>query len=183
MAAGRDDLRGVVGIELTVIAWLWARTVKCPNPACGAMMPLVRSFALSTKKAQGSLGRADPRPSREDGTFPSQNRKGQASRIVEDWPGNAKFRCLICSQASPDRHIKDEGIAERMGAQLLTWPSLPEGDGGRVYLSPTDDQIGASQTARPKRVPEEALADDPRNIWCVQYGLRKFVDLFRLHGS
>jgi putative DNA methylase len=31
----------------TVIAWLWARTVKCPNPACAAQMPLVRSFELS----------------------------------------------------------------------------------------------------------------------------------------
>ena len=40
------------GGEATVIAWLWARTVKCPNPACGAEMPLVRSFALSTKKGK-----------------------------------------------------------------------------------------------------------------------------------
>ncbi len=40
------------GGEATVIAWLWARTVPCPNPACGATMPLVRSFALSTKKGK-----------------------------------------------------------------------------------------------------------------------------------
>ncbi|MFS8968230.1 DUF1156 domain-containing protein, partial [Synechococcus sp. H55.4] len=38
--------------EATVIAWLWARTVKCPNPACGCQMPLVRSFQLSTKKGK-----------------------------------------------------------------------------------------------------------------------------------
>ena len=37
------------GGEATVIAWLWARTVRCPNPVCGAQMPLVRSFWLSTK--------------------------------------------------------------------------------------------------------------------------------------
>ena len=41
-----DDLDGG---EATIIAWLWARTVTCPNPACGARMPLIRSFALSTK--------------------------------------------------------------------------------------------------------------------------------------
>src|SRR5207237_7307157 len=44
MAAERRDLKGLLGQELTVIAWLWARTVKCPNPACGALMPLLRSF-------------------------------------------------------------------------------------------------------------------------------------------
>jgi putative DNA methylase len=38
------------GGEATVIAWIWARTVKCPNPACGCEMPLVRSFTLSKKK-------------------------------------------------------------------------------------------------------------------------------------
>ena len=38
------------GTEANVVAWLWARTVTCPNPACGAQMPLVRSFALSTRK-------------------------------------------------------------------------------------------------------------------------------------
>ena len=38
------------GGEATVIAWIWARTVRCPNPACGAHMPLVKSFWLSRKK-------------------------------------------------------------------------------------------------------------------------------------
>ena len=38
------------GGEATVIAWIWARTVKCPNPACGCDMPLVNSFDLSKKK-------------------------------------------------------------------------------------------------------------------------------------
>jgi adenine-specific DNA methylase len=44
------------GGEATVIAWLWARTVKCPNPACGCQMPLVRSFELSKKKGKGAHG-------------------------------------------------------------------------------------------------------------------------------
>ena len=38
------------GGEATVIAWIWARTVKCPNPACGCTMPLMHSFVLSKKK-------------------------------------------------------------------------------------------------------------------------------------
>jgi len=40
------------GGEATVIAWIWARTVKCPNPACGCEMPLASSFVLSKKKGK-----------------------------------------------------------------------------------------------------------------------------------
>ena len=68
------------GGEATVIAWLWARTVTCPNPACGAQMPLVQSFALSTKKGQGGLGRADRRPRREDGPLRGAGGHGDATR-------------------------------------------------------------------------------------------------------
>ena len=38
--------------EATVVAWIWVRTVKCPNPACGCEMPLIRSFYLSKKKGR-----------------------------------------------------------------------------------------------------------------------------------
>ena len=40
------------GGEATVIAWIWARTVKCPNPACGCTIPLTSSYVLSKKKGQ-----------------------------------------------------------------------------------------------------------------------------------
>lgn len=46
------------GDEAAVIAWLWARTVQCPNPACGTRMPLVRSFVFATK--QGKQVYAEP---------------------------------------------------------------------------------------------------------------------------
>ncbi|MDP9223873.1 MAG: DUF1156 domain-containing protein, partial [Actinomycetota bacterium] len=50
MAEERPDLKSLVGRELTVIAWLWARTIKSPNPAFGEVdVPLVSSFVLSTK--------------------------------------------------------------------------------------------------------------------------------------
>ena len=46
------------GGEATVIAWIWARTVKCPNPACGCEMPLARSFVLSKKKGKEAYGQS-----------------------------------------------------------------------------------------------------------------------------
>ena len=61
MLAERPDLKDKdkAGDGLNVIAWLWARTVKCPNPACGAQMPLVRHFDLSTKKTKQSIYRTN----------------------------------------------------------------------------------------------------------------------------
>ena len=66
------------GGEATVIAWLWARTVTCPNPACGARMPLVRSFALSTKK--GKEAWVEPIVDRTAKTVRFEVRTGRAGR-------------------------------------------------------------------------------------------------------
>src|SRR5690606_15945549 len=50
MARDRPDLKPYVGQQLTVIAWLWARTVKSPNPAFANVdVPLASTFMLSTK--------------------------------------------------------------------------------------------------------------------------------------
>lgn len=57
MAKDRPDLKEYVGEELTVIAWLWARTVKCPNPACGGKTPLVSSFSLSSRSSNRAFVR------------------------------------------------------------------------------------------------------------------------------
>jgi len=50
MAKERPDLKSYIGQKLTVIAWLWARTVKSPNPAFAKVdVPLATTFMLSTK--------------------------------------------------------------------------------------------------------------------------------------
>lgn len=66
MATDRPDLKDYIGQELTVIAWLWARTVKCANPGCGQRMPMLRSFWLSKKKGKETF--ADPIVDRDKGT-------------------------------------------------------------------------------------------------------------------
>jgi putative DNA methylase len=175
MAKARDDLKGLVNEELTIIAWLWARTVKCPNPACGATMPLLRSFALSTKK--GKEAWIEPIVDLHSKTVHFEVKTGEGKLPESSKIGRgAKFKCLVCSQATEEQYIKDEGTAERMGRQLRA--GVAQSNKGRVYLPPTADQGDTLEKARPKCVPEEVLADDPRNIWCVNYGLRKFVDLF-----
>jgi putative DNA methylase len=63
-----------------------------------------------------------------------------------------------------------------MGTQLMA--VVAEGRKGRVYVEPTRDQAETAESARPSWGPEQELANDPRNLWCIPYGLRRFRDLF-----
>jgi putative DNA methylase len=156
-----------------VIAWLWARTVKCPNPACGAQMPLARSFKLSTKKGKEVYVEPIVNPSVKTAEF--SIRFGKAAPESLKVGRGAQFRCLICGQVADDNHIKAEGVARRMSSQLMA--VVAEGTRGRFYLAPSQEQTAAAAANPPTR-PIGNLADDPRNIWCVGYGLTTFTDLF-----
>lgn len=159
----------------TVIAWLWARTVKCPNPACGARMPLVTSFRLSKKR--GRKAWVEPQIDRTAKTVRFTVKKGSGKPPDAPKVGRgAKFRCLVCGELAPGQHLKDEGTAGRMGTQLMA--IVTEGNAGRDYYSPTRDHIAVAAQAKPGWEPEGELAHDPRAIWCKLYGLTEFADLF-----
>jgi putative DNA methylase len=163
------------GGEATVIAWLWARTVKCPNPACGAMMPLVRSFALSTKA--GKQAWVEPIVDKKEATVHFKVKTGKG--IPPDPPKTgrgAKFKCLVCGEAAEGQHIKSEAMQGRMGAQLMA--IVAEGQNGRAYFAPADEHEKAAQKAKPGWKPVFPLAGDKRAIWCPLYGLDTFDKLF-----
>ncbi len=168
------------GSKAAVIAWLWARTVASPNPAAGgAHTPLVRSFVLSSKKGREAI----VVPVVENGGYRfavktegvgpdelARAKKGaKASR-------GANFTCLLSGVPVPAAHIKAEGMAKRMSARLMA--VVAEGKRGRVYLDPTAEMEEAAQRAEPEWRPEQDLSDDPRNVWCIPYGLSTFADLF-----
>jgi putative DNA methylase len=163
------------GTEATVIAWIWARTVKCPNPACQAEMPLVRSFELSTKKDKAAWIEPEIDHAEKKIRFKVCTGTGKAPAPPKTGRG-AKFRCLVCQQMASDAHIKAEGRAGRMAAKLLA--IVAEGVRGRVYLEPNAYHEQIAALAKPTWGPDEQLAHDPRNIWCVHYGLTHFRDLF-----
>lgn len=76
MAQDRPDLKPYVGRDLRVIAWLWARTVASPNPACkGAHVPLVHSFWLSARKGKEAYVR--PIVDRAGNTYRFEVRTGK----------------------------------------------------------------------------------------------------------
>src|SRR5205823_5290273 len=93
------------GNDATVIAWLWARTVICPNPACGVRLPLTGKFALSTRK--GAEAYVEPLVDRREKTVSFRVRSGSGAA-----PGTVNRRgatCIACGSAVPFEHLRKEG--------------------------------------------------------------------------
>lgn len=160
------------GQEHTVIAWIWARTVKCPNPACGCEMPLASSFELSKKKGK----EAYIQPIIEGRIIRYEVKYGKDVPKPPKTARGAKFMCIRCGEATTPDYIKDEAKEGRMGVALMA--IVAEGQNGRQYFSPNQEHISAVHVDKPEEYPTQELANDPRNIWCPIYGLNTFDKLF-----
>lgn len=178
MARGRPDLKPYVGRQLTVIAWLWARTVKSPNPAFAHVdVPLASTFMLSTKAGK----EAYVEPVIENGGYRFTVKVGKPKDAQRAKNGTklsrgANFACLMSGTPISGDYIKAEGRAGRMGARLMA--IVAEGERGRVYLAPTPTHEAAAREAKPEWKPETPLAPDPRALWTPPYVLTTYGDLF-----
>ncbi|WP_354635076.1 DUF1156 domain-containing protein [Planktothricoides raciborskii] len=161
--------------KLTVIAWLWARTVRCPNPACGCEMPLVRSFELSTKKGKEAWVEVENHKDTKDTKvrFTVKTGEGKAPEGTVSRKGAV---CVACGTPVGLDYVRFEGKAGRMGQQLMA--IVAEGDKGRIYLSPTEEQEKVAFSAKPTWKPETELVDNSRHMTPVIYGMTKHADLF-----
>jgi putative DNA methylase len=177
MAEERPDLKKYVGRQLTVIAWLWARTVKSPNPAFANVdVPLASTFMLSTK--MGKEAYVDPVI--EDGGYRFTVKVGKPKDADRMKLGTAAgkraaFRCLMSGVPVSYDHIREEGKAGRMGVKLMA--IIAEGDRGRVYLSPTQEMETIALSAQPTWKPETPLHGKCR-VNVSNYGLDVYADLF-----
>lgn len=163
--------------EATVIAWLWARTVKCPNPACGCQMPLIRSFQLSTKKGKETWVEPVIDRTQSPPVITFEVRSGEGIALDSPKTGRgATFQCLACGEPSTSKYIKAEGVAGRMDAQLMT--IVAEGDRGRLYLPPTPEHEQIAKNANPTWYPDAQISDDRRSMFTPLYGLTHFHHLF-----
>ena len=188
MVKERSDLAPLVGQKLTVIAWIWARTVKSPNPAFASIdVPLAASFMLCTK--QGKEAYVEPVIEGDSYTFKVKvgtpkdvegARRGTRAGKAQD------FMCLISGVPIQRTYIRQEGKAGRLGLRLMA--VVVDGPGGRVYLSPTEVQAAAALQAAKEPIIEEARStflsgSTPTRAMitggvCSAYGLSSWGHLF-----
>jgi len=164
--------------EYNVITWLWARTVRCPNPACGCQMPLVRSFVLSTKRS--------PRPY----SVPVIERNADGNTItgyevrygkpeIEGSMARSGATCVACGQFMPIKEIRKYGL-ENNGYQtkLIAIVADTGGRTGRQFLSPTEEQEQAGLQVVSSWQPNGEMPNNPRWFSPPLYGLTTYGQLF-----
>lgn len=177
MVAERPDLQSYLGEELTVITWLWARTVHSPNPAFSHVeVPLATSFILSSKVGK----EAYVEPVIENGSYRFSVKVGIPPETAKDGTKTsgrgANFCCLLSQTPISGDYIKEEGKAGRMGERLMA--IVAEGKRGRVYLSPTVEQEVTPCSADAHWRPAGDIPTRMTGGNCTPYGMTTWGDLF-----
>lgn len=163
------------GTKHTAIAWIWARTVKSPNPANPIEIPLVRSWWLSKKKGKEAWVHATV----VDGKMHYEVRndphgpKGDEDGTIKHGRGG---RSIVDGTPFTYDYIREEGRQGRLGAHLIA--IVAEGKRGRIYVTPTQDQADAANLERVDSGIDADVPTNPRWFSTPAYGLKKFSDLF-----
>lgn len=159
------------GTEATVIAWIWARTVKCPNPACGCEMPLARSFTLSKKKGNEHHVELEI----QDNQIQYHVKQGIANKI-EGTVNRKGATCACCGAPVGFEYIRSEAVSDRMNSQLIA--IVLESKNRRMYFSPDKINSKVAKIQPPSNPPTGELAHYPGHLNTKIYGLTYFHMLF-----
>jgi len=157
-----------------VIAWLWARTFRCPNPACGATIPMYSSPWLS--KRNGSERWLRPVRDGRLVTFEVGAGKEDPPPPTKVGVRGARFRCVACGEVASEAHLRSEAQAGRLGVQMLA--VVTDSGGVRAYLPASDDQVAAADLALPEVYPSEDLPDQALGFRVQLYGMHTQADLY-----
>jgi putative DNA methylase len=169
------------GKDATVIAWLWARTVRSPDPAAkGAMVPLVSSFMLSTKEGKKAWVEVVIDETAQDGwRFEVNTGALSAAREKELKAGSVNRSgggtCSLTNASMPFSYLRAQASAGGFSDRLMA--VVAEGSRSRTYLTPTAFQ---EQTARvkPPEAPPGEISHWPGRTNVVEYGMKTFASLF-----
>ncbi len=170
------------GNEANVIAWIWARTVTCPNPACGIEMPLVKSWWLGKKKGKEAYVMhqlvADlDHPSGKRVEYRIGHDLSQAPTKEEDGTVDRNgARCVNCGTVTPLSVIRQASRDSGLGSQLMA--VVAEGDRRRLYCPPTQDHVTAAYIGRPDSSPDALLPPQAPSFRVQAYGFKRWSDLF-----
>jgi putative DNA methylase len=174
MAAERPDLQPYVGQKLTVIAWLWARTVKSPNPAFSHVdVPLASTWEVSKKVGKEAWIEISCDRERQSYSFKV---KTSGDKHLSPTVNRRGTTCIMSGDPISLAYIREQGRAGRMGRKLMA--IIVEGNRGRIYLSPSDDLLPPEPTTETFWYPDLDINYHPRDIKTQTYGLMKYGDLF-----
>lgn len=162
------------GDTATVVAWLWARTVPCANPACGIEMPLMTTFQLSTKSGDEHWTR--PRVNQE-----SKEILWTVQSRPDGIPKNGTVNrhgasCVACGSPVKLRYVREQCNAGKMSETLTA--IVVESKGKRRFLSPLDAHVKIAQSAEPERKPEQPMPNNPTLVSGRGYGITHWHQLF-----
>jgi putative DNA methylase len=179
MVEERPDLKPYLGKNLTVIAWIWARTVKSPNPAFSQIdVPLASTFMLSTKPGKETY----VEPIIENGSYRFTIKVGKPQDAETAKNGTklargANFRCIMSGVVIDDPYIKEESIKGRMGTRLMA--IVAEGKNERIYISPNSNHETIALNAKPEWKPDIEMNRETTNLVSGRgYGFYSWSDLF-----
>ena len=162
------------GGESSVVAWIWTRTTKCPNPLCGCEMPLASSYVLSNKK--GNEVWAEPKYEKGELKFAIHKGKCPKGKESAKQGRSAVFKCPVCGETTTDSYVKNKGKRHELGSRLMA--VVAEARRGRLYLSPDEEQIIAAQVPKPDDYPIGAMPENPRWFSPPAFGMTEYSDLF-----
>ena len=169
------------GGEATVIAWLWARTIPCPNPACGADMPLMTTFQASKKPNNRHwikpVIHRDTQPPTI--SFQVQNHDGDMPDIDRTLIRGGKGAvCIACRAPVTQVYIREQSKAGNMGATMTC--IVAEGNRKRIFLSPTAEHIQTAQNAKANKrsIPSQKMPSSTYLVSGRGYGIEYWRELF-----
>ena len=176
MAVDRPDLKPLVGQQVTVIAWLWARTVKSPNPAFSHIdVPLASTFVLSSK--EGKEAYVEPIVKADKYRFTVKLGLPPATAKNGTKVSRGAFRCLHSDTPIKYEYIDDEANAGRMGVRLMA--IVADTSSGRVYLPPDASHEAIAKELVPTWKPEAPCRGTfASNAQGRRYGFKTFGDYF-----
>lgn len=178
----QPQLEPLKGQKLSVVAWIWARTVTSPNPAAnGARVPLVSSFMLSTKDSKKAWVEPVIDLDSPDG-YRFVVRSGRISKQEESkveagtFGGSAAGHCILTDAPITFPYVREQGQRHGLGQRLMA--IVADSPLGRVFLSPTYEQEQRAASTVPEWEPDGDQPHNPRDFKTPNYGLPRFADLF-----
>ena len=177
MARERQDLRTLVGNKLSVIAWIWARTVKSPNPAFAHVdVPLAASFVLANKEGKEAYVQPIVLGDQYSFTVKTGAPPAEAEAGTKSNGRGANFRCLISGAPISADYIRKEAQGGRMGQRLMA--IVADGPRGRIYLPPLSEHENIARSASPSWKPDVEFFQQALGFRVGNYGMSTWADLF-----